>query len=272
MTAPVLTAPVSRRARLGRYALWQARDFTMNTAIITIILFGLFGAILVMNIHAQEEMAAAMVKRPSTRFSANMDVMKLSMFRDIYGMFTMVAPIIALSGIISQDRSSGFTRFLFAKPLSPRMFYLQSFLIRFAGYLAVGHLLLFWYGLYEPPAYTWHFLADMSISFVTVGGIVLLFSVLSKYDGLIAIAALLVASIFWDKWEHAEGFRKFLPYLLPPIGKVGDMHVWLFGLSAMNSPVTVPFPAKWALWLAGYGLACGVLGLYLLRRIPLTKA
>jgi hypothetical protein len=268
MTAPAVSSPgfPRRHARMGRYALWQTSDFVINTAIITIILFGLLGFLSVMQIHTAEQYYG--MRHPPQPMPLQA---KLNIFLQIYGIFATVAPIICLSGIVSQDRTSGYTRFLFAKPVSPRWFYTQSLLIRLAGFLVIGHALLFWYGLYEPPAYTSRFLVDMLVTFASIGGVVFLLSVISKFDGLVSVVVLLVSAIVWGKWETATGFKHALTYLLPPVEKSGDLHQWVLQLNTMGSIGEVAFPTKWALWSAGYGLACMVLGLYLLRKIPLTK-
>jgi hypothetical protein len=260
------TIPVPRRhARLGRYALWQAGDFAMNVGIISVILFALLGVVTWMNLHAMEEFYIA--RRQPFPLGT-----KLIVFKDAFAAFVMVAPIISLSGIVSQDRTLGYTRFFFSKPVSPRVYYAQSFLVRLLGYLVVGHVLVLTWAYFELPGYTVRFVGDMVLGFVAVGGIVFLISVVSRFDGLVAIVALLLAEIFWSKWETVTGIKHWLTYLLPPVNHIGDLHAWLVGVDAMASVVPIPFPTKWALWNAGYGLACLALGLYLLRRIPLTKA
>lgn len=270
MTAPALR--LSRRhGRMAYYTLWMSRDFLMNVAIVSLLLFGLLGALSIMQIRLNEEMSMMQKVPHPMPLSA-----KLTMFNQIYGVFAMVAPIVCLSGIVSHDRAMGYTRFLFAKPVSVRRYYLQSLLVRFGGFLVLGHVLLLAYGLFEPPAYSPRFIVDLTICFVSIGGIVFLISALSRFDGLVAIGVLLLASIAWGLWRKKEGILHWVSYLLPPIEKVGDLHDWTIGLKSGTIPFGVSdmpvFPWNWALWNAGYGLACILLGLYLLRRIPLTKA
>lgn len=270
MSAPALEFP-RRHARMASYALWQSRDFVMNIAIISLLLFGLLGTLSIMQIHLNEQMYMMQkVPRPMPESA------KLMMFGQVYAVFAMVAPIICLSGIVSQDRAMGYTRFLFAKPVSVASYYFQALLVRFAGFLVLGHVLLLAYGLFEPPTYTPRMLVDMTICFVAIGGVVFLVSVLSRFDGLVAIVALLLSSVIWGLWREKEGIRYWLTNLVPPILKIGDVHDWMVGQRLGSVPFGVPpvpeFPWKWALWSAGYGLACFALGLYLLRRIPLTKA
>lgn len=253
-----------RRAQLGRYALWQLGDFGFNVAIITIVLFGLIGFLGMMQISAAEAMYAGMHKE----FPLSS---RLSVFRDLFASFGMIAPIVALSGFISQDRASGYTRFLFSKPLAPRRFYLQSYLVRLGGYLVVGSVLVAAWSFWQPPTLSLKLIVDMALMFVAVGGIVLLFSALSKYDGLLVVVFLLITEITRETWEKRDGIRQAVTYIFPPFNHIGELHSWAVGLTQGNNVAVVDFPVKWALWNAGYGLACGILGLYLLRKIPLTK-
>jgi hypothetical protein len=68
------------------------------------------------------------------------------------------------------------------------------------------------------------------------------------------------------------GAGHWLTWLVPPTLKLGNIHEWSIGLNAMGSLADLPFPIRWVVWNAGYGLACVLLGLVMLRRIPLTKA
>ncbi|HXT14424.1 MAG TPA: hypothetical protein VN706_02260 [Gemmatimonadaceae bacterium] len=266
MSAPALSTPLPRRhARLGRYAEWQARDFVINIAIITLLLFGMLGWLIHLNMDANEEMMRA-------RHMTMTTPMRLGLFRELFAMFTYVAPIIAVSGIFSVDRSSGYTRFLFAKPVSPPRFYAQSLIVKFAGFLVVSAVLLFVWSRLHPPAFDWKILAAAAIGFVVVGGIVFLTSVLTRFDGLIGIVVLLVGAVVWDKWEHVTGFKHWLTWIAPPTSKLTELHDWALGLNAMGNLVDLPFPTKWAMWNVAYGVACVLLGLVMLRKVPVTKA
>jgi len=264
MTASAASLP-SRRARLGRYAVWQARDFGVNIAIVTLVIFGLLGVMFVMNLRSMESyLASRHMEMPVSQ--------KLNMFKEIVAMFTTTAPMIAMSGIVSSDRSNGYTRFLFAKPLSPVRYYAQSALVRFVGYLVLGHVLFFAWGFFEPrPAYSWTLPAMLTGLFVAIGGILFLLSVVTKYDGLIVIVTLLVSAIAWDKWEQAKGLKHALIYLLPPMTKIGEIHGWFIGVNIAGTVMEMPFPARWFWWLSAYGMTCLVSGLIILRRLPLSK-
>jgi hypothetical protein len=255
-----------RRARLGRYAWWQAFDFALNIAIVTILIFALLGVSFIMSMNAQQTFLESQGQSMSLG-------QRLAVFRQLMEMFTSVAPMIAMSGIVSNDRTSGFTRFLFAKPLSPPRYYAQSAAVRLVGYLAMTHLLMWWYSFYGPvPAYSWKAVATFTTAFLAIGGVLFLFSVVSRFDGLIAIIFFLVSAIAWDRWDGAGGIKEAAILLLPPLSKLGEIQSWFVGVNGAGTVMEMPFPGKWLFWLAGYGLACLVLGLVILRKAPLTKA
>jgi len=265
MTTPAMPF-VRRKARLGRYALWQAYDFGLNVAIVTMLIFALLGVSFLMAMDAQQTFL-------ESRGQSMTLGQQLGVFRQLMEMFTSVAPMIAVSGIVSTDRTSGFTRFLFAKPLSPRRYYAQSFLVKLVGYLAMTHVLIWWYSFYAPvPPYSWRAIAAFTSLFVAVGGVIFFLSVVSRFDGLIAIIFFLVSAIAWDRWESATGIKRAVINVLPPVSKIGEIHNWFVGVNGAGTVVEVPFPATWFFWLTGYGLACLVLGLVIVPRVPLTKA
>lgn len=273
MTVASLTASLipRRRAQLARYSTWQFRDFAINIAILTAILFVLIGGVEIMLIHSQEVGMAMRRNRAGLPLTFPIEA-KLAQFANIYGMFSIVAPIIATSGIIAQDRTLGYTRFLFAKPLAVRTYYAQSLLVRLIGFLVLGQILVLAYGHFEPPAYTPRFIVEMALSFVAVGGVVFLLSAVTRYDGALAIVFFLLGTVIRAHYDGTDGIGHFLSYVFPPIDQSEQLRRWVLRIDALGALSDPAFPWKLVLWNSGYGLACLVLGLYLLRRIPLTKA
>jgi hypothetical protein len=248
MTAPALTPAPRRTAHLLPYALWQFRDYAINIALLSIILFGLLGALEVVTLHSATAMMAT-----SRGYAVNLARMQGQSFQRLFAIYSAVGPIVALSGIISQDRSLGYVRFLFAKPVNPLRFYLQSFFVRAVGFFVVGGVLL-------------------ALTFVAFGGIIFLTSALTKYDGLVTIAFLLLAVLVWGKWDGSKGFGHLLTYLFPPIDKFSGIDDWVSNVSSIDPRLPVVFPTKWVVWTVCYGVACLVLGVVMLRKRPLARA
>ncbi|MDB4876747.1 MAG: hypothetical protein JWM41_3193 [Gemmatimonadetes bacterium] len=264
MTVPALPR---RRARLLRYGGWQARDYLINVAVISIGLFGLMGTLEIMQLGAMEAMAMG-----NRAFVANLGRMRAQSFMHVFAIYATVGPIVALSGIIANDRAMGYVRFLFAKPLNPLLFYLQSFLVRLAGYFAVAGVLLAAYGYFDPVGDLERVAVGLLLGFVAYGGVLFLASALTKYDGLVTVAFLLLATLAWGKWETATGVRRFIPYLFPPVGKFSDVNNWVANLNPFDPRAPAVFPGKWVAWTVCYGVACLLLGLVALRKRALVKA
>jgi hypothetical protein len=267
MSTSVMDLPPRRRARLARYGVWQLRDFAINIALISIVLFGLMGALEIMQLSAMAALSGT-----NRAFAANLAQMRAQSFTRTLGIYSTVGPIIALSGIVANDRAMGYVRLMFAKPLNPLAFYLQSFVVRLIGYLAVAAVLVAAYGYFEPTAPVTRIAASLLLGFIAYGGMVFLASTLSKYDGLVTIAFLLMSAIAWGKWGAEAGVRRFIPYLVPPIDKFGDVNGWATGLVPYGSHDPTPFPTKWVAWTICYGVACLLLGLVALRTRALVKA
>jgi preprotein translocase subunit Sss1 len=266
MTISALAAPLTRRrARLARYTLWHARDFAWNIAIVGLLLFGLVGWLMHLSLDAEATvMEARHLTLPKTA--------QLNLFQQLLSMFVTVGPILVLTGIVSNDRTHGYTRFLFSKPLSPVAYYAQVLVVRFVGFLAMGAVLLLAWSHYHDPQVSWKFFADIICCFVSIGGVVFLTSVLTRFDSIVAIIFLLVSAAFYGKWEALTGFKHYLTWPLSPVSKFGELHMWFLGINNFGALVDLPFPTKWFIWNMAYGLACVLLGLVMLRRIPLTKA
>lgn len=265
MTAPSIPLP-RRRAQLGRYSLWQIRDFVLNTGIVTVVLFGLLGALFVLQIHSQAEMFAN-AHRPLP------PTLALRTYAELLSMFAFTAPILALNGILATDRTSGFTRFLFAKPVSPISYYAQGLVVRLVGFVVVACVLQALWGVFEPPALSWKFVVDMTAFVVTIGGMVFAFSALTKYDGVLVVVFMLLTALLRDRWYAASGIRHAASYLFPPVGKLTDLHTWMLGLDPLNdTPRATAFPASSFWWNVGYGLVMIAIGFVILRKRSLTKA
>jgi len=267
MTTLAITPAPRRRAQLLRYALWQARDYAINLAILTLILFALLGALEIMQLRLA---GRSMMDNP--RLVSSFAAMQAQSFQHLFTMYAAVAPVIAISGIVSQDRTMGYVRFLFAKPLDPVKFYLQSFIVRGVGYFVVAAMLVAGYRAFEPTADLMRVAAGLGLYFLAFGGMVFLGSVFSKYDGLGAIAFLLISVMVWDKGETSKSVFHYATYLFPPIEKFTALSDWVSNMNALDPRQPAGFPTKWVAWTVCYGVACLVLGVVLLRKRPLARA
>ncbi len=92
------------RARLARYALWQARDFAYARGAPTLIV----GALLALQVQLS--------LRGSVGRVALDEEAARQYFAALLGPLALFATLLGTNGIVSGDRAHGYFRLLFAKP------------------------------------------------------------------------------------------------------------------------------------------------------------
>ncbi|MGH7650844.1 MAG: hypothetical protein ACREMS_03275 [Gemmatimonadaceae bacterium] len=238
---------------LAKYSLWQFRDFAVHRGIAIIIIGVLYGyAPLVPLRH----MGGA-------GFAGGSQLQIAALTVQVSSSVVFIAVLIALHGIVSTDRRAGYYRFLFAKPVSPVVYYTQAFFVYMAGLVAT--MLVFAALLHTilPAFDIAHFLMYAALIYVAMGGIGFFVSVTTHYDWVILIAVWLGARIFRGLYGLDGGWRGKLVELLPPVHRVDDVASSLIGSGTAQ--------AKDVLWLLGYGALFFVVGLVFLRQRQIAE-
>ena len=119
------------RGRLARYSLWQFRDFAIDRGIAIMIIGLLWGYTLIEPL--RRTMGAAFAIGPGSP--------AWPLVITVTSSIVSVSVLIALNGIVSNDRKMGYYRFLFSKPVTPVAYYTQLFFVYMAGVL-IAMLLL----------------------------------------------------------------------------------------------------------------------------------
>ena len=96
------------RNRLPWYSLWQFRDFVMDRGIAIVIIGMLWGYVLIEPMRRTMGAAFAVGPRSPAWPLVITDTSSV----------VSLAVLIALNGIVSTDRKTGYYRFLFSKPVS----------------------------------------------------------------------------------------------------------------------------------------------------------
>ncbi len=254
-----------RRGRAGAYGLWQARDYFMDRGAPTVIVSLLLGYLAVSPMlqgvqHAVETDATRLVAKYGSIQAA-----RLGLLNDFNGAFigqfvgTMIflGALLAMNGIVASDRGKGYYRFLFAKPVSPMRYYGQAFLIHWAGFVLIATLLGALYGALVLPLLSTTFVLVVASMYLLYAGIVFLLSASFRGDWLILLVFTAVSTFMWGKYGESKAVIGKLLYALPPLSRTTDV----YGALAKSSPV------NWHLleWFAGYGAACVIAGLIVLR-------
>jgi hypothetical protein len=264
---------VWRRARMGAYALWQLRDYAFDRGAPTFIVATLFGYLGLQPLLGTLQrnggaVPAALVARFGSEAAARavmMNEFNYMFLRGFIGTLVFLGALFAMNGIVANDRKQGFYRFLFAKPVSPARYYGQAFVIHWAGFLGVMTLLGLIYGALIWPVLSWPLMTVVALTFLCYAGIAFLLSAAARWDWLSLVAVSVAASYLWGRYGSSTSPLAKLLYLLPPLHRTDEVYASVAGRPtfAAGAQHVLPWGSIW--WIAGYGAACFLLGLIVLR-------
>ena len=254
-----------RGSRVGAYAPWQLRDYLIDRGAPTMLVSALFGYI---GIGAMLHGISAAIERMSPGQLAKYGgaaAARASMVHDLstgflenfLGVVVFLGALFAMNGIVANDRKMGFYRFLFAKPMSPMRYYGQGFLVNWGGYALVITLLAVVYGLLVTPVISLTLIGTLALVYLCYAGIAFALSAAARWDWLSLVTMTVFATYAWQRWGTSESRLATLLYLLPPLDRTSKVY---HALANGTAP-----PWNLVAWLAGYGAACWVLGLLVLR-------
>jgi ABC-type multidrug transport system permease subunit len=236
-----------RRARLSRYAPWMLRDYVSNQGPSTAIVVALIGFL------AFREFV------PSTAMHDMTDADAGRFMRGLVGTFVFLGTFFATNGIVANDRKQGYYKFLFAKPVSPPWYYLLTFAMYGVGLAGIALVLLGVWALVVRPMFPVELFAVVLLMYVAYGGIGFLLSAAWRFDWLSLVTVIFVANVVWTMWGHSTSALHPLLYLLPPVHRADEVYALV-----ANPGRRIPWHA--VEWLGGYGAACLVAGLLVVRR------
>ncbi|HZS61038.1 MAG TPA: hypothetical protein VFA43_17315 [Gemmatimonadaceae bacterium] len=225
------------RARLGRYAQWQLRDYVIGPGGITL----LFVLLLIWLTASTRSMQGGEAHRPPLDW--------LVTFVAILG------SIFATTGLVSDDRSRNYYRFLFAKPMEPLGYYGQAFVLRgivvvvIAAFVAaVATVITFPISVVGAIIYT-------AIFYVFVGGITICQSTVWRFAWAGSLGMFLVSKLAALMASPQTGVQQpwrtvwiVLHWVLPPFPQQDRMASLLSSApqwDAMAGPIA---------WCLGYGI------------------
>jgi hypothetical protein len=263
-TVPGVPLAPRRRARLGRYSLWQARDYALNRGLPTLIVALLFSVLVVLMWRERMpsgDMTAAMIRRYGSVAAARLAMrhdLSIAFISNFLGAYVFVAAMFATNGIVANDRKFGFYRFLFAKPLTPSSYYGAEFVVNGLCFMLLTAALAAAYGATVEPVLSLSFVAAVGAIYLCYAGLGFALSAVSRWDWLSLVAVAAAADILWKFYgSSANGFALLLR-LLPPVHRASDVY------SAVARGM--PLPWQSVLWLAGYGALACIAGLAILRQ------
>lgn len=261
--ADATTAP-RRTARLGRYALWQMRDYLLNRGAPTLIVALLIGYLGVSSMLARlhspdappprliDQLGSIDAARAAMRHDLSMGFME-----SFIGTFAFLGALFAINGIVSNDRKLGFYRFLFAKPVTPAAYYGTEFLVNGLCFTALTVALALVYGAIIEPVLSLSLLIAVVAGYLCYAGLGFALSALSRWDWLSLVAVAGAADVLWMLYGTSTSPLAILLRLFPPVNRTSAIY------SAAAGGMALPWQS--VLWLASYGLIAFVAGLAILR-------
>ncbi len=253
------------RARLARYGLWQLRDYLIDRGAPTFIISFLLGYLTVAPLwprvrERMETVPGNVIAQHGSAEQARSAIMaefNAGIAGSILGALVFLGALMAMNGIVANDRKSGNYRFLFSKPVSPPSYYGQAFLVHCAGYLMVILALDAVYGVILSPILTVPRFISLALVFLCYAGIAFLLSAAARWDWLGLVAVTMAVSYLWDTFKDSASPAAMLLYLLPPLHRTSEVY------RAAATGDALPWHSLE--WIAGYGILCFIGGLVVLR-------
>ncbi len=258
------TAGPRRSARLGRYTLWQVRDYVINRGTPTLIVALLFGylgvsamfaminspggppAHLIRHYRSVDAARQAMLHSSSTGFVAG-----------FIGTYVFLGALIGMNGVIANDRKLGFYRFLFAKPVAASALYGVEFAVNGLCFLVLTAALALLYGAIVEPVLSVPLLIVVGAGYLCYAGLGFALSAISRWDWISLVAVAGAADVLWKLYGDSTSPFATLLRLLPPLHRTTDVY------AAAAHGLALPW--HFVAWMAGYGAVAFVAGLAILR-------
>ncbi len=253
------------RGRVGMYGLWQLRDYLIDRGVPTLIIGTLLGYLTVAPMlpalrRNMETLPPRLIAKwggvEGARAMMMHDFNELFL-RSFLGALVFVGALLAMNGIVANDRKLGYYRFLFSKPVAPPRYYGQAFLIHWAAFLGIFSLLGVVYGVAVWPILSVPLVAVVALMFLLYGGITFVLSAAARWDWLSLVAVTVATTYLWDRFGKSESIVARLLYLLPPLNRTTEV----YAAAAKGDPL------PWHLleWFGAYGVSCFLIGLIVLR-------
>ncbi len=241
------------RGRLARYGVFQLKEFAIERGI-AMLLIGLMVAypqVLKLNGQRFQRLGNFALQDKVPSIVASM------MF-----MVFVVGGLLTVPIMVSRDRTQGFHRFLFAKPVSITSYYASQFLVQLAGFVGISALVMLGFNLFAYSFPIGGVLAGALVFFVGLGGLGFLFSTLVRADWIWLLGTVAASGIIGG-WIRAQESVVLSPLLLlmPPIRELEVVMQLIAG---------EPYSSIDLAWVVAYGLTAFVAGLLVLRKRSIT--
>ena len=246
------------RARLLAYTRFVLADYLLMRASVPLVFLGVgAGTYIYVRTHGA----------PPERFLDPRFILEAhTEYAAFSGILLYLGVFLAVVGVMTVDRTTGYFRFFFSKPVNVVTYYVHAFCVH--GVALIGLLGAFaWaYGSLMARESLHRGPVAGALAFALVGGLGMLFGALTRLDAAVTpvlfIAAMSVQQTLAD-WTVPPRWLVDTGRVLPPALDLERSRAHLLAAQALP-------PAE--LWhVLGYGAGAMLLGLLILRRAPLAR-
>ncbi len=170
----------------------------------------------------------------------------------------IIFALVSLNALVSGDRTKGYFRFLFAKPVSPAAFYTQQFGVWFAGLLLIVSVLIGVFAVTTGPVSPWPILWYVALVYLGFGGVAFFISTVTRRDWLVLVGFWTLSQILVSLYE--DSWIENLFFILPPVQHLENASKALLRQGLVG--------ASDVAWILGYSAIFFGLGLFVLHRRP----
>jgi hypothetical protein len=188
-------------------------------------------------------------------------------FRNLAGVFITLGAFLGVARLVTDDRSNGYFRLLFSKPVSIERFYVQQWLLSGAGFVLIAGLLGAWFQAGTVTVPVREAMVVMGLTWILVGGVGFLLSASTNADAAILVVLFVVSNVLHALKDTPRSplwpWLRQVTRALPPTQKLDFIRDQLYAGS--------PMPWSHAAHVAGYGVLAFIAALVVLRRSSFAR-
>jgi hypothetical protein len=246
------------RGRLTAYAGYQLRDYFAGRALPTLMATGLAAWAL-----AAVRGVTLSDLDPAGGIDARDRIQET--FELVLAVFAFVAGVAAAHGVVAHHRSRGYDRLLLSRPINPVRYYTQGFVVAGIGAVILGTVAAEVYAVAVHPVSLPGVAGYVGLAWLLIGGLAFLLSTVTALY-LPILSLVLAADLALDHFAGplstagAGSAAAAIQFMLPPAHVLVALR-GAFARGLLVDPRAIAWPA-------GFGVACIVAAMVLLRRRP----
>lgn len=189
------------------------------------------------------------------------------MFKVLAGIFITLGSFMGVARLVADDRSNGFFRFYFSKPVGIERYYVQQWLLNGIGMMVLTGLLGLWFqaGTVELPVRS--AVIMMGLTWLLIGGLGFAVTAATNSDAAVIVLGYVVTTVLHVLKDTPNSpmwpWLKQVTRLTPPLQKLDYIRDQLYAGNA------IPWPHFWH--VAGYGALGFILAIVILRRTSFAR-